>query len=235
MSVSTQPLQSEPQPRKPSGEVSGHGIRSPRVAHIAFAVTLAVVAIGVIAALSQSAVRLAGTNNVFLRSANVTLTEGVTLCERREIVPGRTAAIRLSPQTGGTRGSALAARVVDRDGRTVSRGRLAAGWSGRYADIPIATIESTLSEAQVCVTSSGAEPVRLMGFGSEDARNGVSLDGRDTRETVRIAYLREGPESWWSLMPTVAHRMGLGRGLLLDGAWVGFAWLALIAALLGTV
>ncbi len=216
-------------------EVHGGSARPSRSALIAFVVVLVVVAIGVMAALSQSAVRLAGTNNVFLRFANVTLEDGVTACERRETVPGGTAAIRLSTQLGGQAGSTLAARVIDRNGRTVSRGSLPSGWRGRYADIPVATVDATLTGAQVCVTSSGAETVKLLGFGSADEAAGVMVDGRALRETIRVAYLRGGEETWWSLLPTVAHRMGIGRGTLLDGAWVGFAWLALIAALLATV
>jgi hypothetical protein len=57
------------------------------------------------------------------------------------------------------------------------------------------------------------------------ARNGggTPLPGR-----VRVEYLRRG-RSWWSLVPTVARRIGLGHAL--GGGWNVLLVLALMAAL----
>ncbi len=199
-----------------------------RTPALAFAIALLVPAVGVIAALCQPAERLAGTNNVFERFANVALVEGTTACERGEVVPAQTGAVRLSTQTEGRPGPALSVRIVESGGRTVSRGALASGWTGAHADIPVATVGTTLVDAQVCVSSAGPGEVRLLGYGGED---GVLLDGRATGETIRVSYLREGEQRWWSILGTVAHRMGLGRGELFDGAWIAVAWLGAVIAL----
>ena len=47
---------------------------------------------------------------------------------------------------------------------------------------------------------------------------------------VRFEWLRAGEESWLELLPTVAHRFGLGKPFL-SGAWVlGLAAVLLAAA-----
>ena len=40
-----------------------------------------------------------------------------------------------------------------------------------------------------------------------------------TNGRVRMEFMRPGEESWWSLAPTVVHRLGIGRGDLI-GSWV---------------
>ncbi len=42
---------------------------------------------------------------------------------------------------------------------------------------------------------------------------------------IAVEYVRAGSSSWWSLVPSVARRMGLGR------AWAG-TWVAAMVALL---
>jgi len=181
-----------------------------RAPALAFAIALLVPAIGVIAALSQPGERLAGTNNVFERFANVALVEGTTACERGEVVPAQTGAVRLSTQTGGRPGPALSVRIVESGGRIVSRGALASGWTGAHADVPVATVGTTLVDAQVCVTSAGPGEVRLLGYGGED---GVLLDGRATGETIQrglrdlldakgLAYVITGHPTMFGIMFT---------------------------------
>ena len=64
---------------------------------------------------------------------------------------------------------------------------------------------------------------------------GTDTNGKSSPDSIRLAYVRAGSESWWSILPAVAHRMGLDRGRIFDGAWMFLAWVALLLALVAVV
>jgi hypothetical protein len=206
-----------------------------RAVAVTLAGALAVVFLIMVLALSDRDVHLAGTNNVFDRFPVATLEPGDELCEQHEVVPADAAAVRLSvAPSARAPGGALGVRVLDDDGRAVSRGRRAGGWEGDSVDAPIAVVPRTFADAQVCVENRGALALTLRGYGIQPDRLGFTLRGDQVDQQIRIAYLRAGPESWWSVGGVVAHRLGLGKGEVFGG-WVAFAWLAGLLAMGGVV
>jgi hypothetical protein len=205
-----------------------------RAVVVTVAASLAVVVLVVVVALSDRDVHLAGTNNVFDRFPVATLEPRDELCEQHEVVPADAAAVRFSVAPGsGTPGGALRVRVLDDDGRAISRGRRAGGWGGDYVDVPIAPVQRTLGDAQVCVENRGAPALTLRGYAVEP-RLGFTLRGDRVDQQVRLTYLRAEAENWWSVSRVIAHRLGLGKGEVF-GAWVPFAWLAALLAMSAVV
>jgi hypothetical protein len=135
-------------------------------------------------------------------------------CEDQELVPGDSGALDLLVGTYGRPTPELSVRV-SANGRTVSRGRLPAGEHQGRVLIPIEPIKQALPGARVCIRTGPGGRTVLYGRGDK----------------VRLAWLRPGSESRLALLPTVAHRFGLGKlnpfgpwllavaGLLMALAW----------------
>ena len=66
-------------------------------------------------------------------------------------------------------------------------------------------------------------------------RKGTDTNGKSSPDSIRLAYVRAGSETWWSILPAVAQRMGLDRGRIFDGTWMFLAWVALLLALVAVV
>jgi hypothetical protein len=47
---------------------------------------------------------------------------------------------------------------------------------------------------------------------------------------VRLEWLREGDESWFALLPTIAHRFGLGKGISIGDGLLVLAALLMLGA-----
>lgn len=196
---------------------------------IALGASLLVLAGGLVAAVSESKPRLAGTNNVFDRVSDVTLRGGQELCQVRELVPGDTGAIRM--HVAGPGSDVLAVRLRDGE-QVIARGALAPGWDDGDVDVAVSpTVARTRADVSVCVANRGRGSVRFYGYGADETeRSRVVLAGRPLRERIRLSYVRPGQESGWALAGTVAHRMGLGRGDWLE-VWPFYAWLAALSGM----
>jgi hypothetical protein len=203
--------------------------RSGRALAVALVGALVVVLAVVILVLSDRDRHIAGTNNVFDRTAVADLQLGDELCERFETVPADAAAVRFSVEPGpAAHGGALVVRILDGAG-VVTRGERRGSWTGGSVDVPIAHVPDTLTEAQVCVRNRGESTLTHRGHGVTPKRLGFTLRGEQWEREVRLAYLRAGRESWWSVATAVAHRFGLGRGELFGG-WLAYAWLLCVLA-----
>jgi hypothetical protein len=179
------------------------------------AVCLGVVAIAVVLVLLDSAPRQAGSNYVPEFGPVVTIEGRGEYCQEGEIVPGDAAALRLLVGTYREPTPPVAV-TIRREGRQVSRGALPGGREEGHQVIPVTTVEDTTAGATVCVrVGEAGEGRRTVLFG--------------TLEQVRFEWLRPGSESWLEVLPTIAHRFGLGKPLV-SGWWLLAGALLLLAA-----
>jgi hypothetical protein len=186
---------------------------------------LGALVVAVLVLLSQDGRRPAGGNNIFDRFTVVRIDAGKESCDLRETIPAGTAAVRLVADRR-VQGAPLTLELRDAQHRVLRRGRLAGGWRGRNVDVPVPPVATTIPEAQVCVIAGG--PLWLRGYSAGDVTKGTDTDGKSSPDSLRLSYLREGRETWWSLIPAIAHRMGVARGEVFDGAWMFFAWAGLL-------
>ena len=205
---------------------------SRRAIGIALGLTLGVLLLVVVVLLSQHGRRLAGTNNIYDRFTVVRLVAGGDTCDHEEAIPAGTAFVRLAVDRGGM-GAPLTLTLRDTAHRVLATGRLAGGWSGARVDVPIPEVRRTLPNADVCIQAGGK--LWLRGYSAGDVAKGTDTNGKSSPDSIRLAYVRAGSESWWSILPAVAHRMGLDRGRIFDGAWMFLAWIALLLALAAVV
>jgi len=175
------------------------------------AVAAVVVAAGLVVALSDSKPRQAGSNYVPEAGPVATLKGRDTRCQRGEVIPADTGALRVLIGTYGRQVPGLKVTVRE-SGRTISSGLFAGGREG-HVSVPLEPIHRRVEGAIVCVDVLGERGARTVLYGA----NGL----------LRFEWLRPGSESWFGVLGTVAHRFGLGRGFF-GGAWV----LALAALLL---
>ena len=197
---------------------------------LAFGLTILVVLVGAVLAVSEARQRPAGTNNVFDTFPNVVVDPGGEACSEHEIVPGGTAAVRVRATRADPPGPPIELRL-EQGGRELARGRFAEEWRDGLVDVPVEPVlASTFEDATVCLRNAGTQPLTLWGYGAADERRTV-LDGTATGERTRLTYLRAGEESGWDVAGAVARRIGNGRGSLLDG-WAFSGWLAALAGAL---
>jgi len=140
-------------------------------------------------------------------------------CERNQLVPGDSGALSLLVGTYERPTPEIEVTISDSDGRPVSSGRLPAGQAEGRVVIPVERVEDTTAGLDVCIATGPGGRTVLYGR------------GRD----VRLVWMRPGSESYLALLPTVAHRFGLGK-LNPFGAWLmALAALVLAAAWLAAL
>jgi hypothetical protein len=138
----------------------------------------------------------------------VATTRDIGGCQKGELLPRGTAAIRLGLFAVTTPEVAV---KVFAGPHVVAEGTLAPGWSGEGATVPVRELSRTVSPVTVC-------------FRLESVNGEVTMVGRDTPPAeatfggtkplpgrISIEYLQPGHRSWWSLALSVARRLGLGR------------------------
>jgi hypothetical protein len=214
-------------------------LSSRKLSVIVVAVGLAALLVGIAIDASGRAERMAGSNlvNQALEVRNgglvrdlrpvATLPPGGRLCEPWT-VPADTAALRYRVFTSSGAAPALTAEVVA-GGRTVSSGTLAAGSRHANVNVPVARIGRTLPVAQACVTNRGPGTVSL-GGDNAPASQAPTVGGKPQKGLVRIEFMRPGRESWWGLLPTLSHRVGLARSHWLRGWTLPFAAVLVVLA-----
>lgn len=217
------------------GAVESQERRRPPWWTAALAVLALLVAVGL--ALSSSAPRLAGTNDVPAARMVVDVAPDQQWCQSGEQVPRDAAALELLVGTYGRPGPPLRWEVVGADGRT----RAEAAVRGGYADgrrLRLELGDAAGDPATVCVTNEGAERLALAGRGAEAHMPpglAMTLDGEAVPGVVHARYLRAGSESWWAVAPLIAERMGRGSAAGAATPWIALALLvtAAVAALAG--
>lgn len=167
-------------------------------------------AAGLAVLMSQSAIRQAGSNRVPLEAAIGKLAAGQRFCQRGEVVPAGTAALRAYAYPIARRSGTLTVTVrSDASGAIVARG-VAVGEPG-YEPIlvPVRPAVRDETPATVCLASAGGSPLGLAGEPS--GTGSTTVDGRPLRGALRIVYLQPHAESWWRFLPTFLSRMSAGE------------------------
>jgi hypothetical protein len=149
-------------------------------------------------------------------------------------VPADTAALQMTIGTFGSPGPRVGVSI--RNGSSlITSGALAPGWREGVVSLPVAPrVRASRDRSTVCIHDFGPARLALAGVAPY---GGTGLTMRVAGHTVfgelRIDYLRSGRESWFSLLPTLAHRMTIGKGSYVRGwAWIGAPLLVLAVAAL---
>jgi hypothetical protein len=168
--------------------------------------------------LSQSKPRQAGSNHVPEVAEVVKRGGSWQRCQDGETVPKDAARLRLLVGTYGRPTPEL--RVVARgpDRERVTSGSLPPGGHEGHVEIPVRRVGETQTDVRVCVSVSGSGRTMLYGAG----------------EGLRLEWLRAGSESWFSLVPTVSHRFGLGKANPFGSWLLALGGLVLVAVSVAT-
>jgi hypothetical protein len=199
---------------------------------VALAVGLVLTAVALVVVLSGSRLVVAGTNSIPTYPAVGFLGGGTSHCQPSGTVPQGTTAIRIS--ASADTGPSVTLKVLSA-GRPVTSGERAAGWGiDETVTVPVARVARTIPAATICVAFGQAvEPVLINGtrVPTEIRSTGPRSTPESNSEALRlrVEYLRPGPDSWWSMVSSVAHRMGLGHWP--SGTWIVFVLLAIMLAI----
>ena len=174
---------------------------------------LVTVAVALVLVLLDSGQRQAGSNYVPELSQAVTIKSTGSHCQGGQLIPADAASLRLLVGTYENPTPKLSV-TVRAGGKAIAAGTLPAGRTEGHLTIPIDPVDEPREDATVCVDVKGAAERRTVFYG--------------TLGQLRFEWLRDGSETWLELLPTVAHRFGLGKPFV-SGSWV----LALAALLLG--
>jgi hypothetical protein len=195
--------------------------------------SLVVLGVSLVVVLSHSATRASGHNNIYASDAQTrTIQARSRFCQDAESLPEGTSSIRVSLSSDPGPGPAVRLRV-SKGGRTAASGRVAPGWSGRSATVPIQPVERAVHGALVCVSTGPGAPTTLLGsshtkIGAPWTGGTDPVDDRPIGHRFRIDYLRAGRATWWGLAPTMARRLGLNT--VVRGPWAALLAIALMVA-----
>ena len=186
---------------------------------IVLAAGLVLIAIAIAATLSRSPPAVVGKSSV-ATVVPVAKTRGnAVFCQGGETLPGGTSAIRLWLHTNVNPPVQVA---VFSGSHVVTRGRQRPGRLTEALAIPVTPVARAITGARVCFKFGPAvEPVILLGGVIPHPRPGQA------QAELEVEYLRAGTRSWWSLAPSVARRVGLGRAP--SGTWVALVPILLMA------
>ncbi len=195
-------------------------MRSVKVALIG-AIVLLAIAIGVV--LSRAPLIVASTNFV-PAEAPIAYTRGNATSCQTTTLPRDTAAIRVA--LSGDAGPRLRITVLS-GSRVVAQGERPAGW-GILANVivPIRALSQTVLIARICIAAGPTvDPIAVLGVPlSEHPPRELGL--KDVR--LSLEYLRRGPKSWLSLVPSIFEHMGFGHAA--SGRLLPFLVLAMMIA-----
>ena len=181
---------------------------------VVIAAGLALVAGLVLVLLLLPGERRSGSNYVPEFGPVATLRGAASHCEHGQLIPADTGALKLLVGTFGKPTPRIDVTVTAPGQGTLTRGSLPAGRNEGHVIVPVERVDSAVNGADVCIATGPGGRTVLYGEAS----------------SVRIAWLRPGSESRLSLLPTIAHRLGLAK-LNPLGSWLlPFLVLVLAAA-----
>jgi hypothetical protein len=189
-------------------------------AALAVGLLLAVAALAVV--LTRSPPTVAGTNSTPVYPAVIAAKGDTRGCQPSGTLPGGTSAIRIS--FAANAGPKVTVEALS-GGRVVTRGERDAGWGiAETVTVPVNQVPLTVPNTEICVALGPAlGPVPING-----APVRITTPGGGTREAVRfrVEYLRPAHSSWWSMVSSVARRMGFGHAP--GGTWIVFLLIAVM-------
>jgi hypothetical protein len=196
-------------------------------ARAALLASLTLLALAVALTLTRSPVSVAGTNvppGVAEEPIASTQT-GASYCQAGERLPREVSAIRvwLAAVTGPR-----VTLAVRGDGRRLTGGSSASGWSGGSVTVPVTALAHAISDVTLCASFQlRDETVYVQGSGAS-AADGLRAGARELPARMWVEYLRPSTSSWVTLIPSILRHMGFGHAA--PGRWSAFAALALLAA-----
>jgi hypothetical protein len=168
------------------------------------------------------------------------LAPGHTLCQAPVPVTSKVGAITVwaSPEAPAA-SSGLAATVRDaRSGALLARSRLLP--SSPSASTP-ATLRGALTRplqpsvpVSICLTSSSARALNLLGSAARSSSGALTVDGRRTNRAAAMVFATPHPQSLIAMLPTVFSRAALFHPRWI-GAWTFWALMAGLVLAAGLV
>lgn len=199
-----------------------------RSALAALAVGLASIGIAIVAVLAHSPLKVVGSNSIPATDYIELNQKGrLSSCQASGTIPQGTSAIRIGTE-GPYFSPAVTVKVLS-GSRVLREGhKIAGGASAPTVTVPVKSLASAVSGAQVCVTVGPAvEPIRYYGIPNRSAPpRATPLQ----EVTLHIEYMRPSEKSWWSFISPIAYHMGLGRAP--SGTWVAILVLLLMLVVL---
>ncbi len=192
---------------------------------VALSVGLALLVVAIITILARSPLTVAGTNSV-PETVNNELHKGnLSSCQPVGTFPKGTSAIRIAIEPTSA-GPTVTAKVLSGT-RVLTQGQLIDGWgSASSATVPVKPLAQTLKNAVICTTIGPATlPFKIRGT---PARQSAANANKLQAVVLHMEYMRPGPKSWWSLAPSIAYHMGLGRAA--SGTWIVYFTIVLMLA-----
>jgi hypothetical protein len=186
---------------------------------VAVGVAVLLACVGVV--LADAAPRRAGTNTITDVATVAQLRAGQRHCQNGETVPKDAASLRVLVATFGEPIPSLAVTVRDAEGRVVTGGHRVAGGREGLVAIPVRQVSRTTPNTEVCLTRGAGHARRLVLYGEAPR--------------IRLEWLRPGNESWYALLPTVAHRFSFGKASLFGPLWLLVAAALVVLAALVAV
>jgi hypothetical protein len=173
--------------------------------------------------------RLAGSNSVTLKPPVIQISGGSQLCQSI-LAPRDAASAMFFLAPSAPKGPPMSL-TLSAGGRTIARSRIAGGWTGGTPHFPFRTLDKTYREARICARNEGRSPLAFAGL-PLGVPTSTTVDGKAQKAAVTVQFFRPGTSTWWSLLPTIAHRAGVLKGSL-AGSWA--FWVAAALALLAGV
>lgn len=205
--------------REAGRSLPGKAAPADRRALVCCVVALLVLIAGLGLVLSRSEQHRTGTNGV-LAQANLVAGAGTTACQGRELLPAGTSEVQIAGAS-----AAPPTVVLRRNGRVLDSVEGVVDQSAGVIRAPIDRTERALDGVRVCLVLR-APTALARGFTPPGV--GTVVAGRPfPGNSLAIAYLMTGTDSWWGSAATIADRIGDGR---VGGGWVIWAAAGLVAA-----
>ncbi len=188
---------------------------------VAAAITagLALLAVGLLITLSHRAPRQAGSDHISPAIFTATLPRGGLLCQDNPYLPPKAATVAILVGTYGRPVPALGISFTTPSGAVVSSGHLQAGTRQGTVSIPISPAKGDPGSAvNVCLSVGGPSKFVVAGEGIPPDPTDETVDGVAQPGRISLVYYRAGDESWFSLLPTLDKRFGLGKAAFF-GDW----------------
>ncbi|MCW3028755.1 MAG: hypothetical protein JWN81_1966 [Solirubrobacterales bacterium] len=141
-----------------------------------------------------------------------------TLCQPAAYLPQDAAQVQILIGSYGRPLGDLRLSFLDAAGHEVAYGRLPAGGHEGLLLIPIMRIGRAAAGSTVCLRNGGSYRLALGGEGGAVNPNSEVVNGIQQPGRMSLVYFRAGKESWWSLLPELTRRFGLGKAPFF-GSW----------------
>jgi hypothetical protein len=166
------------------------------------------IGIAIVATLAHAPLSVAGTDSISTKYYFELEKINFSNCQSAGTLPQGTSAIRVGIEglyfSPPVTVSLLQGSHILREGN-----QIAGGIPAPNVTVHVKRLAHTVHNARICMTIGPAvEPLRFYGLPNRlHAHTAKELPGA----SLHLEYLRPGPNSWWSLLPSIAYHMGLGH------------------------